>query len=1150
MNSLKAGESVDLLHLNLRYVSAVSFNAEVCLTKPLSCVDLYSTIPSHSPVSIPPAPFTYSLNFLIQRRPHAILTRTTRRAIFARQLWRPHADRLSNYVSRAHNVVLKESSTHRMTNDSLTGLDIDTIYRQLMLLGSVLIMSVSLIQLVVQTLRSGIYSVSPFTQQIYPQNDVVHPLTVSVFRKQSRLIVRRPKVKSNAAKTSASGNIKAALLNACSLRNKSNLVADYICINEMNLMFITESWLHCDDPVDVIVLKESTPDGYTYLSFPRTNRKGSGIAIIYKSPIPISTMRFDFIPTTFEFTILQVEINAKLIVCVVIYRPPCTSIPKFNSELFSLCSSLNGFSELLLVGDFNFGPANIDKLLFQLTSLGLNQHVSSATHIKGGMLDLVISRHHSNLVSEVVVREGISDHQAVQFTLSIKKLKSDPRRRFYRKYFAIDLDFFTADLIDFVVCPILPTHCSTLVDTYNQNLGLILDKHAPLISRVCVHRARLPWWNCDTHTAKRRQRKLERRWKTTRLEVDRLTYMNSKKTYHKCLDKAKYDFVAGKLKEFSKDPRRTWSTLNAAFGREKSKVLPDFTSAGDLASSFNSFFVDRPKQLRATLQSTNVSSSTFKCNASSSLCSNLATFTPATDAEIFNILRNSPMKSSCLDPIPTWLLQKTIPKIIPALTRIVNLALDEGLPVELKRAQVTPILKKSNSDRNSLPNYRPVSNLPYLSKLIERVVSCRLTDHLNANKLWDPHQSAYRKYHSCETALVAVVDVAYTAMDSGMVTLLVLLDLSAAFDTVDHILLLKQLGSLGVQGLAWDWFANYFRDRSQSVAVENICSSVLQIDCGVPQGSVLGPLLFTTYLIGLGSVIESHGVKYKAYADDIQLYMTTATTDLTASAHKMEECITSVQRWLTERLLVLNLAKTEAILIGTPQKLKKATLTQLMVCNTSIPLSKTVRDLGVTVDSSLSWQPHVGRVCATAFSYLRLISRMRRSLSRKHRLASIHALVLSRLDYCAPLFVGISDKLLHRLQLVINSSMRVALGLKKFDNVSQYMKDCEWLSAERRIQYRAVCLIASVLRNSSPSYLEVLLHQYVPARDLRSQSLGLLASSKTRTVVADKALRSYAPRLWNALPTSIRGVMMNSQLFSECLRKDLLGMTVDNALFV
>ena len=160
MNSLKAGESVDLLHLNLRYVSAVSFNAEVCLTKPLSCVDLYSTIPSHSPVSIPPAPFTYSLNFLIQRRPHAILTRTTRRAIFARQLWRPHADRLSNYVSRAHNVVLKESSTHRMTNDSLTGLDIDTIYRQLMLLGSVLIMSVSLIQLVVQTLRSGIYSVS------------------------------------------------------------------------------------------------------------------------------------------------------------------------------------------------------------------------------------------------------------------------------------------------------------------------------------------------------------------------------------------------------------------------------------------------------------------------------------------------------------------------------------------------------------------------------------------------------------------------------------------------------------------------------------------------------------------------------------------------------------------------------------------------------------------------------------------------------------------------------------------------------------------------------------------------------------------------------------------------------------------------------
>ena len=235
----------------------------------------------------------------------------------------------------------------------------------------------------------------------------------------------------------------------------------------------------------------------------------------------------------------------------------------------------------------------------------------------------------------------------------------------------------------------------------------------------------------------------------------------------------------------------------------------------------------------------------------------------------------------------------------------------------------------------------------------------------------------------------------------------------------------------------------------------------------------------------------------------------------------MEECVLGVQRWLAERLLILNLAKTDAILLGTSQQLKKCALTELIVCNTSIPISSTVRDLGVTLDSSLSWQPHVGRVCASAFNHLRLVSRMKKSLCRKHRLMPIHALVLSRLDYCAPLLIGISDKLLGKLQLVINASMRVALGLRKHDRVSQHMKDLEWLSAEKRIYYRAMWLLVSVMTNSSPKYLQTHLIQYAPSRSLRSQSASSLVAKRTRTAVADRAFRNFAPRIWNELPLSV-----------------------------
>jgi hypothetical protein len=302
----------------------------------------------------------------------------------------------------------------------------------------------------------------------------------------------------------------------------------------------------------------------------------------------------------------------------------------------------------------------------------------------------------------------------------------------------------------------------------------------------------------------------------------------------------------------------------------------------------------------------------------------------------FNIIRSSPRKSSSLDPLPTWLLYRSISSLIPAITAMVNLALQVGLPSVLKQACVTPILKKAGQDRNVMSNYRPVSNLPYISKVIERVVAHRLTSYLDCYDLWDSRQSAYRRFHSCETALVSVIDTAYSAMDGGHVTLLVLLDLSAAFDTVDHNLLLGRLQALGVTDSALGWFSSYLSNRSQSVVIGGTNSSYLPISNGVPQGSVLGPLLFSIYMIGLSDIISGFpGINYMLYADDIQLYITTSPSELSVAAHRMEACILRICDWLSELMLVLNLTKTDAILLGTQQQLKKCELTHLTVCESS-----------------------------------------------------------------------------------------------------------------------------------------------------------------------------------------------------------------------
>ena len=322
-----------------------------------------------------------------------------------------------------------------------------------------------------------------------------------------------------------------------------------------------------------------------------------------------------------------------------------------------------------------------------------------------------------------------------------------------------------------------------------------------------------------------------------------------------------------------------------------------------------------------------------------------------------------------------------------------------------------------------------MSNLQVTSKITEKSVAIQLQDHMTANNLFPVLQSAYRQNHSTETALLKVKNDLLLNMDKGHVTLLVMLDLSAAFDTVDHGILLHRLQSkLGLRDKALSWFKSYLAGRTQQVSVNGSLSDKFNLSCGVPQGSCLGPLLFTIYASSLFDIMKSHLPSVHTYADDTQLYISFNPVDKTSEADAViaiENCIRDVRAWMRDDKLMLNDDKTEFLIIGTERQLSKVSVDKIKIGQAEVSPASSVRNLGTWFDSHLDMSTHLTKTCASAFYYLYNIRHIRKYLSRESTERLVHAFITSRLDYCNGLLYGAPEYQIKKLQRVMNASARL-----------------------------------------------------------------------------------------------------------------------------
>jgi len=501
-------------------------------------------------------------------------------------------------------------------------------------------------------------------------------------------------------------------------------------------------------------------------------------------------------------------------------------------------------------------------------------------------------------------------------------------------------------------------------------------------------------------------------------------------------------------------------------------------------------------------------------------------FYPTTVSEVSKLLSRLPNKTSPLDYIHTSVLKSCSDAFAPLISHLANLSFAEGtFPSSFKEAQVTPLLKKTGLDGDDPANYRPISNLNTISKVIERLALARLLPHVAASGNFNPLQSAYRKQHSTETALVKILDDLYRVIDEQKAAVLIGLDLSAAFDTIDHDTLINRLQSVfGVTGVALEWIEAYLRGRSQYVKIGSERSLRTPCDIGVPQGSVLGPFLFSIYVSPISDIISSFGIQYHQYADDTQLYTAVKSGSEANSIANLESCTIAVRDWFVANGMLLNPEKSEVLLVGSRAQVKKfAGGTGVAVAGSNIKFSVQLKSLGVTLDQGLTFDQHVRNVVKASNFHIRALRHIRPLLTREVANTVACSIVSTRLDYCNSLLYGTSQKNISKLQRVQNSLARVVADKRcRREHIHPVLKELHWLPIAQRVEYKLALMTFKVLTLSQPHYLADIITEYKPSRELRSSSQRTIARRQTKTVTGQRAF-SFASRVvWGSLPESIR----------------------------
>ena len=848
-------------------------------------------------------------------------------------------------------------------------------------------------------------------------------------------------------------------------------------------------------------------DGYTALHVYRTNRIGGGVSIMIKNSIDfIERHDIDVFNECLETKFIELPQNVarfdKNVVIGVVYRPPNSDFDQFNDTISELLVRLNNERKYcVLMGDFNINLLNSDshsatgQFLDILYANSLFPLITKPTRVQRNSATIIDNIFLNCNADDITMINGIlytdiSDHFPI-FTVLSRKLSRPTvthiEKRDYSKQhvnnFVNALRYYNWSTVTDI------TDSAGAFTLFHTQFRKLYNKFFPLRKFKCGYKTKKCWLSNALKVSIKTKNRLYLISKRHPTEDNIQKYRLYKTHLQRLLRNAEKQYFHDLLEANKMNLKKSWSIIkNVINKKQHSQTSSEFNVNGVITSdhkvvadAFNRFFTNIGKHLSDKIPHTNTSPLSYmeSINVDQSIY-----LVPTDVNEIHRILKQIKTKSAGWDEINNEVIMQSFHTFSNVLVHLVNLSLLNGVfPNEMKIAKVIPLYKNGNN--KIVSNYRPVSILPIFSKLYERIIYNRIFKFVNDNDLLYRFQFGFRKNHSTTMALITLIDKIVNGIHDNHITLGTFLDFSKAFDTIDHKILLLKLNKYGIRGIANTLIASYLNNRKQFVSFNGTNSDVTDITCGVPQGSILGPLLFILYINDL-HLISDTGMPI-LFADDSSLFI--QGDDINTLCHLMNIELNKVYNWVNSNKLSLNIEKTHCMLFHSSRH-NLILHNDIQIAGKAVSLVKSMKFLGIIIDSKLNWSDHLNHIRHKIAKGIGIIYKARRSLNANSLITMYYSFIYPYLTYAIELWGSLPTTRLTPILKLQKKTLRIISYSPKMASSLPLFHKYNILDVYKLYIYRIALFMFKFQKGECPAlfnnmfYTNNEIHQYMTRQQL------------------------------------------------------------------